>query len=194
MTHWYYEKNGSRSDSITEEEMINLINKGGLQSTTLLWRDGMENWQPLLQTPLAVHLPQTTTPPALPHAAPPLPAGNPALTSLNTTLVYALALAPLVGLLLRVFLLGLSGVPEEYMDSAIASTDYWYIPVILNVGLSYLDAWKLREHGVETRQLGNITWLVPVWLWKRAQLLKQSPVYFWVWIVSFVITLFVTTQ
>lgn len=195
MTLWYYEKNGTRSDSITEAEMITFICQGVLSSTSLLWCEGMDNWQPLAQTSLAVHLPQrSVTPPPLPPVLPPLSGTGTTPLNINNVLVYTLALSPLIGLLLRAFLLGLSGVPEEYMDSAITSSEYWYVPLLLTIGLSYLDAWKLKQAGIDTRQFSNITWLVPVWLWKRAQLLKHKPVCFWIWIASFVLTLCATAS
>ena len=63
---WYYEKNGIRHDNVTEDDITGLIARGELTAATLVWRQGMTDWQPVSATPLASALLHSTTPPALP--------------------------------------------------------------------------------------------------------------------------------
>jgi hypothetical protein len=50
---WHYEKNGIRHDNVTEDDITGLIMRGELTATTLVWRQGMTEWQPVSATPLA---------------------------------------------------------------------------------------------------------------------------------------------
>jgi hypothetical protein len=66
---WHYEKNGIRHDNVTEDDITGLIKRGELTAATLVWRQGMTDWQPVSATPLASALLHSTTPPALPGVA-----------------------------------------------------------------------------------------------------------------------------
>ena len=50
---WYYEINGVRHDNVTEDDITGLIVHGELTAATLVWRQGMTEWQPVSATPLA---------------------------------------------------------------------------------------------------------------------------------------------
>ena len=43
---WYYAKNGQQSGPISETQLDELACGGGIAPTTLVWRQGMKNWQP----------------------------------------------------------------------------------------------------------------------------------------------------
>jgi hypothetical protein len=61
---WHYEKNGIRHDNVTEDDITGLIARGELTAATLVWRQGMTDWQPVSATPLASALlkaPPTST-------------------------------------------------------------------------------------------------------------------------------------
>ena len=47
--NWYYEKAGQRQGPVPESELDRLLASGEINATTLVWRDGMENWTPLAQ-------------------------------------------------------------------------------------------------------------------------------------------------
>jgi hypothetical protein len=53
---WHYEKNGIRHDNVTEDDITGLIARGELTAATLVWRQGMTDWQPVSATPLACAL------------------------------------------------------------------------------------------------------------------------------------------
>lgn len=64
--NWHYEKNGVRYDNVTEADITERIQHGELNASTLVWQQGMTEWQPLSATSLADILKQNTVPTALP--------------------------------------------------------------------------------------------------------------------------------
>lgn len=61
--NWHYEKNGVRHDNVTEADITERIQRGELNASTLVWQQGMTEWQPLSATPLADVLKQCAVPP-----------------------------------------------------------------------------------------------------------------------------------
>lgn len=43
---WYYAKDGERFGPISEQNFQQLIGQGTVSADTLVWREGMDNWQP----------------------------------------------------------------------------------------------------------------------------------------------------
>ncbi|EIQ9082763.1 DUF4339 domain-containing protein, partial [Escherichia coli] len=172
------EKNGVRYDNVTEEDIIERIRRGELNASTLVWQQGMLEWQPVSATSLAEILKQSEVPPALPgHRIP----GD---------VVWTLAFAPLIGYILEMWTAGLNGMSFERAYDAVSEGQYWFISLILNIALGYLDERKLRKSGVDTTAFGWLAWLIPVYLWRRAKILGQKPAYFWVWLVMLILVLF----
>lgn len=60
--NWHYEKNGVRYDNVTEEDIIERIRRGELNASTLVWQQGMLEWQPVSATSLAEILKQSEVP------------------------------------------------------------------------------------------------------------------------------------
>ncbi len=85
---------------------------------------------------------------------------------------------------------GLNGMSFERAYDAVSEGQYWFISLILNIALGYLDERKLRKSGVDTTAFGWLAWLIPVYLWRRAKILGQKPAYFWVWLVMLILVLF----
>lgn len=177
MSVWHYEKNGVRFGNVSESDITALIADGSLNADTLVWQQGMTEWGRLAETPLAQALQAQTIPPQLPAS------------KIPSTVVWFLAVAPALGFLLECFIAGATGMTEDAGLDAVTAGEFWYITLILNVALSYFDDWKLKQSGINTDSFGKMAWLVPVYLWKRANYLKIRPVHFWVWIVSFSLTL-----
>ncbi|EAC1714914.1 DUF4339 domain-containing protein [Escherichia coli] len=176
--NWHYEKNGVRYDNVTEEDIIERIRRGELNASTLVWQQGMLEWQPVSATSLAEILKQSEVPPALPgHRIP----GD---------VVWTLAFAPLIGYILEMWTAELNGMSFERAYDAVSEGQYWFISLILNIALGYLDERKLRKSGVDTTAFGWLAWLIPVYLWRRAKILGQKPAYFWVWLVMLILVLF----
>ncbi|EBX7331777.1 DUF4339 domain-containing protein [Salmonella enterica subsp. enterica serovar Sandiego] len=174
--NWHYEKNGVRHDNVTEADITERIQRGELTASTLVWQPGMTGWKALSETSLATALMQSTTPPALPGHR--IPGG----------VVWTLAFAPFLGYALELWVAGLQGMVFEEAYDAVAQEPYWLITLLLNILLGYLDERKLRKAGVDTTAFGKLAWLIPVYLWRRAKVLGQKPAYFWVWLVTLIVT------
>ncbi len=103
----------------------------------------------------------------------------------ENTIVWILAFAPLIGELLQCFLAGLvyGDFWEIYYDK------FWIVTIVLNILLCNIDDNKLKNQGIDTEEFGS-TWLVPVYLYRRAKSLGHDQAYFWVWIVLFTLDFF----
>lgn len=108
----------------------------------------------------------------------------------NNIIVWILAFAPILGEFLRGIILAIMyGGNEFKIMRAIAEGDLWYITLILNVGLSFLDERLLNKSGVNTSSFKNLAFIVPIYLYQRSKLLKHNLAYVIVWIVSFFISI-----
>jgi GYF domain 2 len=45
--NWFYSYNGQQAGPVSEEQLTQLLNSGTINHETLVWREGMTNWQPL---------------------------------------------------------------------------------------------------------------------------------------------------
>jgi len=182
MKSWHYEKDGQRHGAVSNIDIDALINQREIDGRTLVWTDGFLDWTPLAQTELAAYLKASGAPPALP--------GN----KINNTVVWILALAPLIGFLLQCFIAGMSNDADSMSNEAfmdvVQSSHLGWVTLVLNLGLSWLDEKNLKKAGIDTTKFGKTFILIPIYLWKRAKSLNQSPAYFWVWMATFALTLF----
>ncbi|BDC52525.1 hypothetical protein F183_A48400 [Bryobacterales bacterium F-183] len=66
---WYYADNGRQAGPIDDATLDNMIRLGSIKQDTLVWKEGMANWQPLSTVrPAAAPAPP---PPAAPYTPPP---------------------------------------------------------------------------------------------------------------------------
>lgn len=62
--NWYYALNGQQKGPVSEQEIMQLVSSGTISAGTLIWRDGLADWQPVSQAlPAALdtapaHVPQ----------------------------------------------------------------------------------------------------------------------------------------
>ncbi|MDR6212996.1 hypothetical protein [Paracidovorax wautersii] len=100
-------------------------------------------------------------------------------------MVWTLAFAPLIGKALAWVLAHALHATAYAAETALGSGRYFWVPLLLNIGLCVTDEKRLAKAGVDTQRLGS-AFLVPVYLFKRAALLgHQPPAYFIVWVVCF---------
>lgn len=66
---WYYNINNQPTGPIDDAAMQNLVKSGAIAPTTLVWQEGMAQWQTLGMTALAPLAPVANTPPAAPMQA-----------------------------------------------------------------------------------------------------------------------------
>lgn len=104
--------------------------------------------------------------------------------NVNNTFVWVLAFAPIIGTFLQGFIVGvLFGDNGGYYFNK-----FWWVTLALNLLLCYMDEKKLENQGVDTESMGS-SFLIPIYLYKRASALNQSPIYLWVWISTYIISL-----
>lgn len=159
---WHYALKGERLGPTSQDQMIAMIRENVLSPETVVWNREMPTWAPIATTPLAAHFPSDQPPPLVGDAV-------------DNTVIWVLAFAPVIGLFLEGFFGSLLG---------IATDSLWFITVVLNIILATADESKLKKAGHDTSKMGA-AWLVPVYLYKRAGILKQTYAYFTVWCVLF---------
>ncbi|MGH2613416.1 MAG: hypothetical protein ACRDFB_10280 [Rhabdochlamydiaceae bacterium] len=94
----------------------------------------------------------------------------------SNCIVWVLAFAPVLGIILAVIISVATGIKISSL---------WYITLILNIVLSYMDEHHLKNSGHEVEGMGA-AWLVPVYLYKRASVLGQRHSYFYIWCILFI--------
>jgi hypothetical protein len=174
--HWYHEAEGQRVGPKTEAELIALIGSKQIGYGTSVWREGFPDWLKIENTSLKVYLEKVAPPPL-------------SGVHMDNSLVWVLAFAPFLGLILEYFFAGLFHGSEDAADLAVENGKYWFITIILNIVLSYFDEKRLQKAGHNTAKFKGWVWLVPVYLYQRAQALNQNLAYFIVWIVCFALTI-----
>jgi hypothetical protein len=175
---WFYEKNGARIGGVSEQAIVDLISSGSIQHGTLVWCQGLTSWIRVEDSQFAPHV----------HQLPPPLTGD----SVNNTIVWVLAFAPIIGLFLEGVVAMIVYDGNEYRaEQALLDAKYWYITVLLNIGLSFLDEFRLKKAGQDTSSFRGWVWLVPVYLFQRAKRLKQNQAYFITWMACFALTFFI---
>jgi hypothetical protein len=164
---WYYTLLGRRLGPVSEAEVVNLLENSTLDGSTLVWREGLNDWIPVNQTAIKWT-----------RKAPPPLTGS----AVGSGLVWVIAVAPILGALLEKVVEESSGRPPH---------SFWFITLLINLALCVIDSLAIKRAGHNTSSFGGWAWLVPVYLFKRSKALKQSPAYFVTWLVCFVVSLFV---
>lgn len=166
-SNWYYAEKGEKLGPFDLEELKNLVTKGKISKDTKVW-GGMGDWMPAYQTALSGMF-------SAPSDTPPPLAG----TDVYNLYVWLVVAIPIVGAILELLLFDVLGA---------ASALLYLVP---NVVLCVLDERKLKAAG---HQAPSSWWclIIPVYLWKRATLLKHKKHYFWGWVAAMVISIFIT--
>ena len=167
---WFYTHNSQRHGPVSESQMSLLFSNGSLGRDAMVWQEGMQDWQAAHLSPLSKVLRNATgsTPPPI------------APEEIDNSIVWFLAFAPFLGLLLQGLAAGLGGTSFNSL---------WYVPVLLNIVLCLADQARLTNAGYDTKGMGLLAFLlVPAYLFVRASRLKQSNAYAIVWLVVFFLT------
>ncbi|MBD8898215.1 RDD family protein [Rhodanobacter sp. DHG33] len=90
-TTWYYaDRNGQQQGPVSREEFLHIIGRERLSPDTLVWREGLAQWQPLSSLADELGLGQPTAPPPPPPAVPPPRFSTPApFAAASADVVYA---------------------------------------------------------------------------------------------------------
>jgi len=165
-TAWHYEMQGERFGPVAESEISAMVSQGRLKRESYVWQQGSPSWVRLESTKFRFHF--SSTPPPLTGSA------------IRNDIVWWLAFAPVIGAFLGGLLGEMTNIPYSKL---------WWVTLALNVGLSIADENLLKKAGHDTSSMGA-SWLVPVYLYKRAEILKQNNAYFIVWVILFCLSLF----
>lgn len=160
IVEWYYSREGQRVGPFGESELVAMLSREELPPDTMVWQTGWVEWRPIAQTELIRNA-----------SAPPPLVGE----AVSNTWVWVLAFAPVLGAFAEGFVSVLFAISIGYL---------WWITVLLNIVLATLDERKLQLAGHDTGRMGA-AWIIPVYLFKRAKVLRQNNAYFIVWCVLF---------
>lgn len=165
---WFYTDGGQRKGPVSATALKSLLDAGTLDSETPIWRKGLAGWLPIRETELAAHDQDGPPPIATSH--------------INNGMVWALAVAPIIYAFVEViFIMGFDA-PDAL---------YWVIPVCGNATLCLLDERQLKGAGYDSNSLTFFALLLaPVYLFVRANRLRQQPIYGYVWIASFIVSIY----
>ena len=165
-TNWYYaDRHGQQQGPLSREDFLHVIERERLPPDTLVWRDGLAQWQPL--SSLAAELGQAATPP--PAAPPPPPFRTaPAFVPASAQVVYAGFVRRLAAFLLDGLVIGAINVALIFVlalafglsalgrhrapNPADAALFLLIYPVIFGVALLY---YSLQESSVHQATLGK---------------------------------------
>ncbi|WP_281773329.1 hypothetical protein [Haemophilus parahaemolyticus] len=109
---------------------------------------------------------------------------------INNVLIWILALSPIIGELLRGFIIGMVYGSRWSAMEAIAEGKLWFIPLVLNVALGIADEKLLAKNGIDTSKFKMWAVLIPVYLFQRTKMLNHNYAYFITWCVAFALMFF----
>lgn len=156
---WYYALSGSRKGPFTLEQMQGFLSANTINADTQVW-PGEGDWVSLKNTDLGKSISRPSGPPPL------------SASEVDNRFVWALVAAQLVGGLIE-YLSGIS---------------IWWAVLGLNIGLCFADERRLKSAGHLAPQ-NFWALIVPVYLWKRAEILSQKKHYFYGWMGAFVVSI-----
>ena len=159
---WYYEWQKQPFGPVSKETLADDLRSGKIAQTTLVWREGMPDWKPLIDTELAVLLGGTPPP-----GNGTMPASNPAIGMVyggdrGTFKIAPQGLKKLFGWWLGLTLAGLPGL----LATNFLSDDSWvlslicvfYIPVLAGAVLQYILTyrfWQVIQDGQQRTTPGR---------------------------------------
>lgn len=177
--HWHYVQDGVAVGPVSTDALLALIHSQTLGPDSLLW-SGQGDWTPAHQTRFAAHwLPQDgaarpaeTPQPGVPGFTPETLGVQAGAAAVEDRWVWAMVAVPLAVAVLE----------------RLTGWSLWWLAIGLNTGLALADEYFLKKSGHPAPDKWW-TLLVPVYLWQRAQLLRQPLHYFWAWMASFALSL-----
>ncbi|MBE2895806.1 DUF4339 domain-containing protein [Pasteurellaceae bacterium HPA106] len=177
---WFYEIKGERKGPFSQDEMVNFIQHNQISYGVMVWKKGYPDWIKIEASELKDYI--------FDLAPPPLTG-----KSVSNAIVWILAFAPILSDVIRALALGFTCRGNDYcVLQGFYDMKYWWITLVLNIGLGIFDEKKLEKAGVDTTKFSFWVWLVPVYLYQRANALKHNLAYFIVWIVCFVLSLIIS--
>jgi hypothetical protein len=172
---WFYAQGGQPKGPVAADALRELLSTQTIDSETPIWRKGQADWQPLRATELGTHLKETP---------PPIRSND-----VNNGFVWTLAVAPIAYLFVQIAIIDYQAF-HIGEDLSFSSALVWLIPALANATLCILDEQQLKRAGYSSGWMTLFALLLaPVYLFMRAQRLRQPPSYGYVWIGSFIVSI-----
>jgi hypothetical protein len=172
---WFYALGGQRIGPVPADKLRELLATQTIDGETQIWRKGMADWQPLRKTEIGTDL-EETPPPIRPN-------------DVNNGFVWALAVAPIAYIFVQIAVIHYQTF-HLGEDLSFSSALVWLIPALANATLCILDEKQLKRAGYNSGWMTFFALLLaPVYLFMRAQRLRQTPSYGYIWIASFIVSL-----
>lgn len=175
---WFYTQGGQRKGPVPAKRLYELLADQTIDRETPIWRKGLADWQPLHATEIGAEI--NDTPPPI------------STNQVNNGFVWALAFAPIAYLFVEIVLVNyqINHPDNDTFFEAFLSPLTWLIPVTTNAILCLVDAEQLKRAGYSSGWMTLFALLLaPVYLFVRAQRLRQIPTYGFVWIASFIVSI-----
>ncbi len=160
---WFYAKKGNQVGPISLLEIKSLVDNGTINAETSVW-NGEGDWKSAKNTELSdLFIKPSSTPPPL--------SGS----DVNNLYVWLVVAVPILGIII-----------QQYTGVVLM-----WIYLALNIVFCILDERKLKSAG---HVAPNTVWafFIPVYLWKRANFLKQKKLYLWCWIIALSLSIVLT--
>ena len=162
--NWYYAMKGEQVGPVSLHEIKDLVTNEKITAKTKVW-NGEGDWKVAKETELSELFKSQKSS----DGPPPLTGDD-----IDDKYIWAIVGVPIVGVIIEL----------------IAGTELTLLYLAANIVCCILDEKKLKKAGQEAPE----TWmafLIPVYLWKRATLLKQKKHYFWAWCAAFLISIII---
>jgi GYF domain 2 len=167
---WYYVVDGEKKGPVSAVAIKNLLNNKDIAADTHVWRKGIKDWCTIRESEL--HAFVDSEPPPLSSEL------------VNNSLVWIIAILPLVISLVDASLVENNAQPLK-----------WYHIMFINIPFLTWDARRLNRAGYNSGWiLGAGLIFIPVYLFLRAKMLKQSPAYGIVWIICLVLAVLIDSN
>ena len=165
---WYYAKSGEQVGPISHHDMRDLVGSGVINAATKVW-NGAGDWKPAQENELSDLFSNT----ASGASAPPPLTGE----DIDNKYIWAIVAVPIIGVIIEL----------------IAGMELVLLYVAANIACCVLDVRKLKAAGQKS-PTNWMVFLVPLYLWKRADLLNHKKYYFWAWIAAFVLSILISIE
>lgn len=173
---WHYmDHDGTRHGPVEADALRDMIRRKTMDGSEYVWTSEFgPEWKPLSGTDLWREMGLT----------PPLPA-----ESINGTFVWLLAIAPLLYAWIEPAVLAALAEKNVYLtpDQRL----WWpiFAMTVANSLLAGLDSKMIRRTGNIPPSFGWAIFMIPVYLWKRSNVLRTNQAPFIVWVVLFAVSL-----
>ncbi|MDW8241591.1 MAG: DUF4339 domain-containing protein [Thermogemmata sp.] len=203
---WYYAKFGVRYGPVSDHELKALAESGQLEPNDLIWTDGMTAWKPAV----CVKGLFTVTPITPPPQSPTFPSAQPKTTGQQLLVSpseeyrkisdqvadkhnYSSGRNKMSYLAHDIWAWLLVAVPVVgTIVELITGRSLLLLYLLLNSTFGFADERSLKANKYPAPSGWWAAIVVPVYLWKRGTVLQRPRLHFWLWVVSFIVSVVLT--